>query len=231
MIAAIHQPQFLPWLGYFDKMDQADVFCLLDTVQYKKNEWQNRNRVKVHTGWQWLTVPVKYRFPEKIYMVGVNNAVHWQRKHLETLRMAYTKAAFFHRYFPEIEELYAEPAETLLELNVRFISYFREALGIGTRLVLASEIEAREDPTLRLIDICRHTGAQVYLAGADGANYMDLEAFSREGMDVRFQHYLHPEYNQLHGPFVSHLSVVDLLLNNGEDSLEIIRSTRGRAGE
>ena len=81
-VVAIHQPQNLPWLGYFHKLDRADVFCLLDTVQYKKNEFQNRNRIKTSQGWQWLTVPVTYRFPQRIHEVGVNQTVDWQRKHL-----------------------------------------------------------------------------------------------------------------------------------------------------
>ena len=225
MIVAIHQPQFLPWLGYFDKMDQADFFCLLDTVQYKKNEWQNRNRIKVREGWQWLTVPVTYRFPQKIHEVGINQGVNWGRKHLQALRTYYSKAPFFDRYFPEFETLYGEPAEMLLEINVRTIFYLRDALGITTPIVRSSEMELSEEPTERLIDICSSVGANTYLAGRDGRKYMDLKKFSMAGLTIRFQDYEHPEYRQINGPFVSHLSVVDLLFNHGEKSLEIIRST------
>jgi len=95
LIAAIHQPQYLPWLGYIDKMDKADVFCFLDNVQYKKNEWQNRNRVKTVGGWQWVTVPVSYKFPEKINAVKINNSVNWRRKHLQALVTNYGKAPYF----------------------------------------------------------------------------------------------------------------------------------------
>ena len=88
MIVAVHQPQYLPWLGYFDKIDRADLFVTLETVQYKKNEFQNRNRIKTAQGWQWLTVPVRYRFPQRIDEVTVNDNVNWRHKHRQALRYA-----------------------------------------------------------------------------------------------------------------------------------------------
>ncbi|QTA79487.1 WbqC-like domain-containing protein [Desulfonema limicola] len=100
MTAAVHQPQYLPWLGYFDKMDKADVFCYLDNVQFKKNEWQNRNRIKTSKGWQWITMPVCYRFPQKINEVEINNNVKWQRKHLQALITNYSKSPFFEKFLP-----------------------------------------------------------------------------------------------------------------------------------
>jgi len=95
VICAIHQPQYLPWLGYFDKIDRADVFVLLDTVQYKKNEWQNRNRIKTATGAQWLTVPVCYHYPELIKDVTINNRERWAHKHQQALRTNYAKAPYW----------------------------------------------------------------------------------------------------------------------------------------
>ena len=98
MIVAVHQPQYLPWLGYFDKMAKADIFCYLDNVQYKKNEWQNRNRIKTAQGWQWLTVPVSYRFPQKINQVGINRTTAWGKKHLQAFDTNYGRAPFYSRY-------------------------------------------------------------------------------------------------------------------------------------
>ena len=94
MIVTIHQPQYLPWVGYFDKIDRADVFVLLDNVQYKKNEWQNRNRIKTAQGWQWITVPVLHRHTEKITEVKINNTVDWPKKHLHALKYHYAKTPF-----------------------------------------------------------------------------------------------------------------------------------------
>ena len=108
MIVAIHQPQYLPWLGYFDKIRRADAFCFLDNVQYKKNDWQNRNRLKTAQGWQWLTVPVHYRYPQKISEVTINNAAKWKNKHLQALISNYSRAPFFKEISDIFEKAYSE---------------------------------------------------------------------------------------------------------------------------
>ena len=224
MIVAIHQPQYLPWLGYFDKMIKADAFCLLDNVQYKKNEWQNRNRIKTAQKQQWLTVPVLYRFPQKINEVQINNAVNWKRKHLQALITNYNKSPFFREYIAFFEEVYAKDWEFLSELNVYLIDQIRKLLNLEEKhTVLASTLSLSDDPTGRLIDICKILGGDTYLAGQDGAKYMDLEQFNQQGIKVIVQEFRHPEYPQLFGDFVSHLSIVDLLFNCGPESLEKIR--------
>jgi len=223
MIVAIHQPQFLPWLGYFDKMRRADVFCYLDNVQYKKNEWQNRNRIKTACGMQWLTVPVRYRFPQKINQVAINNAVNWRRKHLQALITNYRRAPYFDEYIDFFSAIYLTQWESLAELNLAFIEGFRKLLGFEDLTVLvASDLDLSDDPTLRLIDICRSAGADTYLSGRDGANYMDLEKFRRSGIQVVFQEFVHPSYPQQFGCFQPHLSVVDLLFNCGSGSMQKI---------
>ena len=226
MIVAIHQPQYLPWLGYFDKIDRADLFVFLDTVQYKKNEWQNRNRIKTAQGVQWLTVPVLYRFPERILEVGINPRVNWSRKHLQALRTNYAKARFFERCFAFFEALYAREWERLVDLNVECVRCLTQELGIDTPLRTASEFELSEEPTERLIDICRAVGADRYLAGSGGRAYMDLPRFEAAGIEVLFQVFGHPVYPQLFGAFEPNLSLVDLLFNCGEESLRLIRGTR-----
>jgi len=224
MIVAIHQPQYLPWIGYFDKMLKADVFCYLDNVQYKKNEWQNRNRIKTAQGWQWLTVPVTYRFPQRINEVKINHAVDWRKKHLQALISNYSKAPFFKEYILFLEQAYAGNWEFISELNIFFIEYIREKLGLKDKpTVRASELKLSDDPTGRLIDICRTIGADTYLAGRDGARYMDLEKFKAGGVKVITQDFQHPVYPQRFGEFVSNLSIVDLLFNCGPQSIEMIR--------
>jgi hypothetical protein len=154
-VVAIHQPQYLPWLGYFDKLDRCDVFCLLDTVQYKKNEFQNRNRIKTVDGWQWLTVPVTYRFPQRIYEVGVNQTVDWQRKHLQALKTNYSKAPHFGTYIARFEEFYQQSYEMLADANVACIRLLMDLLGLKSKVVLSSSLQVQtEDPTLRLVEIC-----------------------------------------------------------------------------
>ena len=225
-VVAIHQPQYMPWLGYFDKIDRSDVFCLLDTVQYKKNEFQNRNRIKTADGWQWLTVPVIYRFPQRIEEVGVNQTVDWQRKHLQALKTNYSKAPFFENYYASFEEFYQKSYEMIVEVNLASIELLLDLLGLEGKLVLASSLPVEtEDPTLRLVEICRNLGGDFYLSGRDGAKYMDVDMFASDQIDILFQDFKHPQYPQCYGPFEPNMSVVDLLFNCGPQSLANIRET------
>jgi hypothetical protein len=223
-VVAIHQPQYLPWLGYFDKLDRCDVFCLLDTVQYKKNEFQNRNRIKTADGWQWLTVPVTYSFPQRIEEVGVNQTVDWQRKHLQALKTNYSKAPFFNTYYATFEEFYQQSYEMVVEVNLASIELLMGFLGLERELVLASSLQLEtEDSTLRLVKICQSLGGDFYLSGRDGAKYMDVDLFASNQIDILYQDFKHPQYPQCYGPFEPNMSVVDLLFNCGPESLTTIR--------
>jgi hypothetical protein len=227
MIIAVHQPQYLPWLGYFDKIDRADVFVLLDNVQFKKNEWQNRNRIKTAQGPQWLTVPVLYRFPQLICEVGINTKERWQHKQRQTILSNYRKAPFWSLLEPFFEEIFAKEWQTIAELNIHVVRELATIMGIATPLYVASELPTfPEDPDERLIAISRHFAADTYLAGSGGHGYMDLAKYENAGIPVVFQEYRHPEYRQMFGDFEPFMSVVDLIYNHGKDSIEIIR--RGR---
>jgi len=222
VIVAIHQPQYLPWLGYIGKIIEADVFCYLDNVQFKKNEWQNRNRIKTVNGPQWVTVPVKYRFPEKINEVTINNTINWQQKHLNALTTNYSKAPYFKAYMEEIMPVYKKQWSSISDLNINLIETIKHIMGIKKKSVKSSEMNLSNDPTGRLIDICRKFDCTTYLAGAGAENYMDFERFRREGIIVKVQQFSHPEYTQPFGRFTSHLTVLDLLFNCGPESLEKI---------
>ena len=226
MMVAIHQPQYMPWLGHFDKMDRADVFVLLDNVQYKKNEWQNRNRIKTAQGVQWLTVPVTYSFPASIVDVQVNQQVTWSRKQWQALTTNYSKANHWSAMYDRLSTFYDQDWTMLHEVNRASIDLLREQMGVDTPLRTASDIDASNEPTERLLDICRAVGADVYLAGVDGRKYMEIERFVAAGIEVVFQEYEPLEYDQLFGDFQSHLSALDLVLNCGSDSLEILRGGR-----
>ena len=223
MIVAVHQPQYLPWIGYFDKMRRADVFCYLDDVQYKKNEWQNRNRIKTAQDWQWLTVPVRYRFPEKINEVQINNTTNWSKKHLQSLITNYSRAPYFKAHIPIFEDMFSREWMLISELNIHLIECLREALQLQEKTtVISSEFNLRAEPTDRLIDICKAVGADTYLAGQGAAGYMDLKRFEENDLKVIVQDFKHPVYSQLFKDFQSHLSSVDLLFNCGPESLKII---------
>lgn len=221
-LLSAHQPQYLPWLGFFDKVARADVFVLLDDVQFKKNEWQNRNRIKGPSGPQWLTVPVRHRFPQTIAEVEIAPPPSWSRKHQQALRTNYGKAPFFDAEMPLFAELLEASWDHLAPLNVEIIRRLTQRLGIGTELRLSSEVPVRDDPTLRLVDLCRELGADAYLSGS-GGDYLDEQAFDAAGIEVAVQSYDHPRYPQLHGDFEPFLSIVDLLMNCGDDSLATLR--------
>lgn len=229
LIVTVHQPQYLPWAGYFDKMDKADVFCYLDNVQFKKNEWQNRNRIKTVDGWQWITVPVQYRFPQKIYEVKINNAVNWRRKHLQALVTNYSKAPFFREYISIFEEVYSKQWDSFSKLSISLIEHIRKILNINqTSTVLASDYNLSDKPDDRLIDICKILGADTYLAGQGGVSYMNPDRFKERGIRVIFQDFRHPVYNQQFGDFQSHLSVADMLFNCGPETMTKIRQENQR---
>jgi len=229
MKVAVHQPQYLPWLGYFDKMDRADCFVLLDHVQFKKNEWQNRNRIKTAAGWQWLTVPVLHRFPQAISEVGVNNRARWSRKHLQALVLNYAAAPFFETHRAFFEEVYSRQWAQLIDLALETLGYLVDALGIQTKLVPASSLALREaeGKTERLIAICQALGGDTYLSGCGGLDYLDRQRFADAGIRLSFQDFRCPAYPQRFGPFEPNLSVVDLLFNCGSQSLSVLRQGRG----
>ncbi len=229
MIVAVHQPQYLPWLGYFDKMDRCDLFVYLDSVQFKKNEWQNRNRIKTAGGWQYLTVPVLHRFPQSILDVQIDNRADWARKHLQSLAVHYGKAPYFSDHLPFLQEVYARRWELLCELSIFLTQYLASSMGIRAKVARSSEGQFSEEPTERLIEICRWAGADTYVAGAGGFNYMRLDRFPQEGIRVLRQEFEAPIYPQRYGRFEPNLSIVDLLFNCGPKSLEVIRSTRKEA--
>jgi len=222
MICAIHQPQTFPWLGYIAKIMQSDVFVILDNVQFKKNEWQNRNRIKTQQGPQWLTVPVLHNFGQLISEVEINNNVNWRHKHIQSLQTNYAKADYFNQLMREIEEIYDREWNHLREFNLAGIKWILRLLKINTPIFMASEIPELKDrpeitPDERLILITRAVHADSYLSGAGGRDYLQTELFPRQNIRLMFQQFVHPRYKQLHGDFISHLSVLDLLFNEGPD--------------
>ena len=229
MKLAAHQPQYLPWLGFFDKMDRADHFVLLDTVQYKKNEWQNRNRIRIREGWQWLTVPVRYHHPMTIREVRIDATSPWRRKHIEALRTHYGRARQ-PRLYDGLEELLHQPIDDLATLNSRGVGLLAGLLGVRTPMTTASALDdLPEGADQRLIALCRRFGCATYIAGAGGQSYMDPAAWQEAGITVEFQDFHHPVYPQTHAGFEPNLSAVDLLFNHGAGAIGMLRAARREA--
>jgi hypothetical protein len=229
MMIAIMQPTYLPWLGYFELMARSEHFVLFDDVQFVRKSWQQRNRIKSPAGELLLAVPVKTsgaRF-QNINEVLIDNTQTWAKKHLRSVEFNYARAPHLGRYLPGLRDVYSQNHLKLLDLNRALIEFLKEQLHIRTPLMLSSAIPARAPRNEKIIDICRHLQADVLYDPLSARELLDLQQFAAAGVTVRFQEYHHPQYSQLFGTFLPYMSVLDLLLNEGERALEILLSGAG----
>lgn len=225
MIISIHQPSYLPWLGYFEKMALSELFVILDTVQFEKNSFDNRNKIRTSKDWCWLTVPVKTKgkFQEMNWQnLEIQNQINWRRKHFSSIKANYGRSPFWSNYAEELECIYDKHYERLLDINLAFVHFFRRHLGITTPLVFASDMQLVETKSNLVLEILVKLKATAYYSGALGRDYLELETFSKNGIDVEFQNYWHPEYEQRFPGFVPYMSTLDLLLSKGDESREVI---------
>jgi hypothetical protein len=228
MILSIHQPDYLPWLGFFDKICLCDVFVLLDNVQFSKNYFTNRNKIRISQGWTWLTVPVltKGKSDQRIDEVKINNIGEkkWAEKQWKSIEQSYKKAPFFSEHADFFYQLYSKKWDSLTELNKAIIYYLICAFGIKTKICEVAEIEqAKGNGGELLFNICQILGANTYLSGAFGKEYLDETLFANHGIKVVYQEFFHPEYKQVFEPFIPGMSAIDLIFNYGKDSLQILR--------
>jgi len=221
------QPTYLPWLGYFDLVDQSDLFVLLDDVQFEKQSWQQRNRIKTSRGPQWLTVPVYQRSGQQIREGQINQSVPWRTKHLKSLAQNYSRTEGWEACAELLTGIYEQQWEHLVDLNISAIRSLGEHMGIQTPLSRSSGMGTTSGRLRRLIQICHNVGARAYLSPRGSASYLgDGKQFADEGIRLEYHAYSHPVYTQQYGAFLSHMSVVDLLCNEGAKTLEIVRSGR-----
>lgn len=205
-----------------DKIGSVDTFVFLDDVQFKKNEFQNRNKILVNGESKWLTVPVTFNFGDKIREVKVVNNNRWPQKMRRTIELNYASAPCYDEYSDGLYRILQTSWNNLSDLNRATVEWLMTCNHITTPVHTSSSMPALStDPTQRLIDICKTVDADKYLSGTGGREYLDLRAFERAGIDVEFQQFLHPTYNQCYSspvPFVSNLSAIDMLFNCGEGS-------------
>ena len=216
-----HQPTYLPWLGLFHKIALSDAFVIFDDVLYDDRDFINRNRIRGPDGGMWLTVPVLAAPDLRIADARIRADLPWRRKHHQSILHAYQGAPHAGRYLPFFAELYGRDWQRLAELDRVCLEFFLSELGISVEVLELSAMDIRKKKSDLVLEVCRRTGADLFLFGASGADYADQEAFRRAGVAVEFQEYRHPEYDQ-GGPFVSHLSIVDLLFHCGPASREVL---------
>ncbi len=229
MIISVHQPQYLPWLGFFDKIQRSDCFVFLDNVQYKKREFQNRNKIRTKDGWIWLTVPVvtKGLYTQKIKEVMIDNSLGWSSNHLKSIRLNYIHSPFFKAYFDFFEKLYSRQWVKLVDLNIYIIREICKFLGIDKEIHLESDLNISSQKTERIIDISKALKADSYLSGEGGRSYLDEAEFSKANIKLIYQGFSHPEYEQSYESFIPYMSIIDLLFNKGKESLVILKGNRG----
>ena len=222
---AIVQSNYVPWRGYFDLISSVDEFILLDDVQYTKQDWRNRNRIKTENGVVWLTIPVHGGLHKRIDQVEIANP-GWASRHLATLTHAYRSAPGLERCLPWLTELYMEADSSMLsEVNRAFLERICAELGVTTPLISSSRYAVSGTKSRRLLDLCLAAGADEYLSGPAARSYLDEGLFERGGVSVRwFEYPEYPAYPQLYPPFEPRLSILDLLLNVGAESPRHLRT-------
>lgn len=222
---SIHQPEHLPWLGFIHKVMSVDEFVLLDNVQFEKNYFQNRNKIRTNNGWQWLTVPIKkFKLGQKINEIEISYNQNWQSRNINGIRENYSKSRYFGEYFPEFEEIYQSKFKFLKDLNIELIKFLLKSLKINSKLHISSKLlnNTGERGTSVILNISKKLKADIYLSGIFGKTYLNIPKFNQANIKVEFQNFKHPIYKQLYEPFIPEMSSIDLLFNYGPESLSII---------
>jgi hypothetical protein len=229
MNVAIQQPEHVPWIGFFNKMAQCDLFVYLDNVQFKKRYFENRNKINGAKEILWITVPVasKGLYTQKLCAVQIDNGQAWKKKYKGRLEQVYGKYPFWNELKEIIYPSLDTPFEKLADLNHSLIDSVREYLGIDTSTALASEMTCKDfNGSDLILEICVQSKAKRYTSGPDGVNYLESEKFMNNGIEIVYHDFEHPVYPQMGKAFHSHLSVLDLIANCGRKSLDFINTSK-----
>lgn len=236
MKIAILQSGYMPWLGFFDLLNQADIFVFYDDVQWSTGSWRNRNRIRSDQGWSWITVPIRFDGPHlnlAIKDVKINYERKWQKKHLGSLWACYKKSPYFEEIYPLFESVLSTKYQFVIELNYEIIFAICKYMSLEDKRFLFSQdmhIDKGAQKTERLLNVFEEIGGvTTYISGPAAMSYLEEDKVSRMGIKVEWHNYQHPYYNQNtwgSNMFISYLSVADLLFNHGKDSMEILSGAK-----
>jgi hypothetical protein len=219
MIVGIHQPNYLPYLGFFDKLKKSDIFVIYDDAQFNKGDFQHRNRIRIYHGWKWLTIPVeKKRIPIneiKIKKEIEKEGIFWQKTHFQEIHDNYKKASYYLDFEEELHKIYEHEYEMLIDINIKLIDFLMKSFEINTEIVYSSDFGLNSKSTEKLVDLVSAIGGDVYLSGPMGKDYLDLRLFKERNIEVTFQDFKHPTYQQQYEGFEPNMSAIDVLLNTG----------------
>jgi len=212
-----HQPNYLPWLGLFDKIMRSDIFIIEDNVQYEQQGLTNRNRVKIQDKAKWLTVPIEHvGRPQLINQVKISPAEpNWTERHWRTLKHNYATAPFWNKYSDFFKDTYSRDWTMLIDLNLHLIYGIMNFLNIKTSIVMASSLNVVGEKSELALSKCKALGGSVQLAGSGARSYLNHARFEEEGITVVYQDFVYPIYRQLYGEYIPNLSVVDYLFCTG----------------
>ena len=217
MIISIHQPAYLPWLGYFDKIINSDIFIILDTVDFQKNSFQNRNKILTKNGSIWLTVPIKKNKDNKIIKnIKISYSKNWQKKHLDSIIFNYSKSINFEKNISKITYFYKNHWELFNDYCFEMLSVFCEILSIKNKIIRLSEDTKIDGIKSELIlNICKKYNAKTYYSGVNGKIYLNEEKFKENNIKIFYQNYISPEYKQINSKlFQPNLSIIDYIMNS-----------------
>lgn len=221
MIISVHQPNYLPWCGYFHKMMSCDLFVILDDVTFSKRAITNKNKIKTPHGTKSLSIPLSNK-KGAINDITTLEDKTWAKEHWSIIHRNYARAPFWNHYQHFFEPIFEKPDEKLAEFNWRLIEIIRTILEIKTPIIRSSELHgiigSKDD---KIISICQALQAKVYLSGAGAKAYNDENKFKNNQIQLVYQEFVHPSYPQLWGNFIPDLSVIDLLFNCGPKSKEL----------
>jgi len=215
MIVGIHQPNYLPYLGFFDKMKKSDIFVIYDDAQFNSRDFQQRNRIRTGKGWQWLTVPVEKR-PISINEIKIKNNIDWASVHFTAIRANYLKTPYYSIYEEDLRKIYKKQYEKLIDLNMDLIHFLMKAFEIDVKIVFSSSLGFTSKSTERLLEITEALGGDTYLSGPKGRDYMEVSLFEKRGIKVEFQDFKHPVYKQRYEGFIPNMAAIDALFNVGK---------------
>jgi len=213
MKIAVHQPNFLPYLGFWDKMKQSDIFVLLDNVQFEKNSYTNRCYIKTPKGTKWLTLPIKYTFGLLINEIELFNYFKIRNDIIKTIEFNYKKSNNFNKVFPILKNILKKDYTKLSDLNIDLILKIKDLLNLKTKIEIASNYIIEGTKTERLINICHKFNADTYLSGIGGMNYQNNDLYQKANINLEYIKFQHPFYKQLWGNFIPNLSIIDYLFN------------------
>jgi hypothetical protein len=221
-VVAIHQPNYIPYIGFFNKMSNCDIFVIFDNAQFSRKDWTHRNRIRIYNGWKWLTIPVA-KDEVSISDIRIRNdlRIHnvlWTKYHWRQIYANYVRSNHFWDYEAELHSIYSKSYIKLFDVNMELIRFLIKSFHIKAKVILSSQLKIENHSYDCNLDFVKAVGGDTYLSGAGGHDYLDVRMFEKAGIKVIFQDFKCPTYEQRYSGFIPNLSAIDLLLNEGEES-------------